>query len=248
VLVEAFLPGAEVALDALVVDGRVVPVALFDKPEAGDGPYFEETVLVTPSRLDARQRSRVLARTQELVAALGLRSGPVHVELRVTGEDAQVIEIAPRTIGGLCARCVSPGGVSLEALVIRQALGWLTAQDLRRVEGAFESPAEARGVLMVPAPRAGRLRAVEGVRDARAVAGIDDVAVTAHRGAWIAPAPASHRYVGFVFARGNDPAAVEAALGRARRHLRIELEPGHQATGPDATGPDATGPDAARPR
>ncbi|HUI02667.1 MAG TPA: ATP-grasp domain-containing protein [Acidimicrobiales bacterium] len=215
-LVERFVPGPEVAVEGLLVAGRLHVLAVFDKPDPLDGPAFAETIYVTPSRLAAADLAAVAAATQAATAALGLTEGPVHAEVRVRAGRASVIEVAARTIGGLCGRALSfSTGRSLEELVIRHALGMALGDT--RARGAS-------GVLMVPTPRAGTLRAVEGVDAARAVPGIVGVDITVAAGKRVVPVPEGNRYLGFVFGRDATPARVETALRRAWACLDVRVD------------------------
>jgi biotin carboxylase len=215
-LAEAFVPGIEVALEGLLIGGTLHTLALFDKPDPLDGPFFEETLFVTPSRLPADVQARISGVTARACAALGLAEGPVHAELRVNAEGPWVLEIAPRSIGGLCSRTLRFGtGVTLEELILRHALGRpIASLDRERV---------AAGVMMIPIPRAGRLRAVHGEAAARAVAGVEDVTITAHREQELVPLPEGWQYLGFIFARGETPAGVEAALRDAHARLSFDI-------------------------
>jgi biotin carboxylase len=223
ILIESFVPGREVALEGLLSDGALEVLALFDKPDPLDGPFFEETIYVTPSRLPADDQRRIERATAAAARALGLRTGPIHAELRlVPGEAPVVIEVAARPIGGLCARSLRfEGGLGLEDVVVRHALGEATP-----------APRERRpsGVMMIPIPvRApSALRAVDGVDEARAVPGVADVVVSVRVGETVVPLPEGASYLGFIFAFADTPAAVEAALraAAARLHFRLaELMP-----------------------
>jgi len=218
-LVEGFIPGREVAVEGLLTRGVLRLLALFDKPDPLDGPYFEETLYVTPSRLPESVQQEIVATTGRALDALGLREGPVHAELRVGEGGSVVVEIAPRTIGGLCSRTLRFGaGIRLEELVLRHALG-------EGVEGV-EREARPAGVMMLPIPRAGRLRAVHGQEAARAVDGVVDLTITIPIGQELVPLPEGDRYLGFLFARGETPATVEATLRAAHARLRFDIEPG----------------------
>ena len=227
-LVERYLPGAEVAVEGLLRGGELEVLAVFDKPDPLEGPYFEETLLVTPSRLPAPSVRAVERATAAAAAALGLREGPVHAELRVTGEEeVAVLELGARTVGGLCARTLRFGlGVSLEELVLRQALG-LPLAGLRR-------EAAAAGVMMLPIPRPGVLEAVTGQERALAVRGIAGLELSVPPGRPVRPLPEGDRYLGFLFARGEAPEAVERALREAHGELEIRIAAPAQAT-PAAT-------------
>ncbi|MGH7312448.1 MAG: ATP-grasp domain-containing protein [Candidatus Rokuibacteriota bacterium] len=215
-LAEQYIPGLEVALEGLLVGGALHTLALFDKPDPLEGPFFEETIYVTPSRLPDSLQRRISAGAADACAALGLSEGPVHAELRVNDDGPWIIEVAARSIGGLCSRTLRFGaGMSLEELILRHALGWpIDSLDRER------RPA---GVMMIPIPRAGRLGAVHGRELAARVEGIDDVAITAHIGQELVPLPEGWQYLGFVFARADTPDAVEKALREAHAHLRFEI-------------------------
>jgi biotin carboxylase len=218
ILIEDYIPGAEVALEALIDDGHLRTLALFDKPDPLEGPFFEETIYVTPSRLaDAVQRA-ISDTAAAAAAALGLRDGPIHAELRLPPGEPVVIDIAARSIGGLCARALKFGaGIGLEELILRHALHM-------PIEVA-ERERRASGVMMLPIPRAGILRRVGGQDVARAVPGIDEVAITIPIGQEVVPLPEGNRYLGFVFARGESPEFVEHALREAHRRLDMEIVP-----------------------
>ncbi|HEY2746256.1 MAG TPA: ATP-grasp domain-containing protein [Polyangia bacterium] len=218
VLVEAFVPGAEVALEGLLRDGALTSLALFDKPDPLDGPFFEETIYVTPSRHAAELQRAVEATTARACAAIGLCEGPIHGELRLSPDGPVVIEVAARSIGGLCARTLrfGLGAASLEELVIASALG--------RELGSLAQTGAA-GVMMIPIPAGGVLGEVRGVEAARAVPLVEDVQVTAKPGEVLAPLPEGAAYLGFLFARGDAPAAVERALRDAHAKLSFDIAP-----------------------
>ena len=222
ILVEEYIPGAEVAVEGLLRGGRLTVLALFDKPDPLEGPFFEETIYTTPSRLPAGEQRGIIATTAKALAALGLRDGPVHAELRINDRGHWLVEAAARSIGGLCARVLRFGaGVRLEDLILRHALG-LPIESVEREK-------RAAGVMMIPIPEAGILRQVQGLAEARAVPGIDDVTITIPVGHPVVPPPEGYRYLGFIFARADDAAAAETALREAHRRLRFEIEPAGEA-------------------
>jgi biotin carboxylase len=217
VLVESYLPGAEIAIEGLLSDGCLHVLAVFDKPEPLDGPFFEESYYIMPSRLSRGLLDRATERLSQACAAYGLREGPVHGELRLHDDEAWIVEVAARTIGGDCARLLSFGaGRTLEELVLRHALGW--PLDLDPAAGAA-------GVLMIPTPGAGTLRRVEGVLAAQKVPGIDDLLIAVREGYELTPLPEGGTYLGFMFAHGETPAEVENALREAHNRLNIVVAP-----------------------
>jgi hypothetical protein len=221
-LVEAYVPGAEVALEGLLRGGAMETLAVFDKPDPPEGPYFEETVYVTPSRLPVGLLAAVERAAADACAAIGLTEGPVHAELRTDGARAWLIEVAARSIGGLCSRSLSFGvGVSLEHLIVSHALG-TPLEGLAR-EG------QAAGVMMLPIPAEGRLEAVDGQDRARRVPGITGLDISVAPGRRIRPLPEGDRYLGFLFAKSETPEEVEASLRRAHGELGVRIvgdEPG----------------------
>ena len=217
-LVEEYLPGVEVAVEGLLTGGDLRTLAIFDKPDPLDGPFFEETIYVTPSRLPTRTQVAISARTAEAAAAVGLREGPVHAELRINDEGIWPIELAGRSIGGLCSSVLEFGlGTTLEALILRHAVGW----DL---PPPSEQAGEAAGVMMIPIPRAGLLRGWSGEDAARAVPGVTGLEITAKPNQPLAALPEASSYLGFLFARGATPAAAEASLRQAHAALSFRIE------------------------
>jgi biotin carboxylase len=218
-LVEAFVPGPETALEGLLDGGRLRALALFDKPDPLDGPFFEETIYVTPSRLGEEVQRALVACAERAALALGLVTGPVHVELRHNARGVWLIELAARPIGGRCSAVLRFGSgsrrLSLEEVLLSHALG----VPLPTVE---RDPTPA-GVMMIPVPWPGVLRSVEGLDAARAVPGVEEVVLTAHVGQRLRPPPRGDQYPGFIFARGGSAADVEAALRRAHACLRFDM-------------------------
>ena len=216
-LVESFVPGPEVAVEGLLQDGRLEVLAIFDKPDPLDGPFFEESIYVTPSRLGRVAEERIVECVRRAVAAFGLAAGPVHAELRWNAGEAWLLEAAARTIGGECSRLLRfSAGHSLEEVVLAAAMG-------RRLPRGLDSA--AAGVMMLPTPRSGTLRRVEGVLDALGVPGVDEVSISAGTGAELVPLPEGGAYLGYVFARGETPGGVESSLREAAGRLRIVIAP-----------------------
>jgi len=226
-LVEEFVPGREVAVEGLVRQDALTVLAIFDKPDPLDGPFFEETIYVTPSRLAQTAQQQVVACAQAAVGALGLREGPIHAEVRHNDRGAWLIELAARPIGGRCSGALRfdtgetgkgrGETLSLEEIIIRHALGMELP--------TLERERQASGVMMIPVPAAGVLREVRGLDAARAVPLVEEVVITAHPGQTLVPWPEGSRYPGFIFARGERPEAVEAALRAAHARLDFLSEP-----------------------
>ncbi len=220
-LVERFVAGDEVAVEGILVDGNLRVLAVFDKPDPLDGPFFEETIYVTPSRLGTDSLAAVAAVVADAARALGLSEGPVHAEVRLAAEagtpgGATVIEVAARSIGGLCTRTLRFGaGVRLEEVIIRHALGLEL--------GGLVREAESSGVMMLPIRVGGVLEQVSGQDDAAAVPGVVGLEITVAPGKALVPLPEGNRYLGFVFARGPDPETVVSALREAESRLTVRV-------------------------
>ena len=219
-LVESFIAGSEYAVEGVLTAGAFRPLAIFDKPDPLDGPFFEETIYQTPSREDPDLQQAIAANVAAGAAALGLRHGPVHAECRVNERGVHLLEVAARPIGGLCSkalRFVSPHGeASLEELLLRHAL----QEDVSE----FTRERRASGVMMIPIPCGGIYKGVEGEREARAVADIVDLQITAKPDATVVPLPEGKSYLGFIFARATTPLAVEQALRAAHARLRFSID------------------------
>ena len=217
ILVEAFIPGFEVAVEGLLTHGQLEILTIFDKPDPLDGPYFEETYYITPSRLDALAQQALLETISAACAAYGLREGPIHAECRINEQGVWILEVAARTIGGLCGRLLRFGtGSSLEELVLLHALG---------ERPALNKEAGGAGVLMIPIPQAGILRRVEGVSAAAKVPYIEEVVIDVREGYELVPLPEGASYLGFIFARAPSAAQAEAALRAAHACLQVVVMP-----------------------
>jgi biotin carboxylase len=218
VLVEAFIPGREYAVEALLDHGTLKVLALFDKPDPLDGPFFEETIYVTPSSAPIWVQQGITDTVARAADAIGLWHGPVHAECRVNEQGVFVLEVAARPIGGLCARAIRTSrGATLEESLLRHALG-------ESLEG-WEREACASGVMMIAIPRRGIFRRVDGVDEARRVPGVEDVRVTAKTDQMLIPLPEGASYLGFIFARGDRPEDVVGALRSAHACLSFAIDP-----------------------
>lgn len=217
ILIEEYLPGGEIALEGILSNGELQVLALFDKPDPLIGPFFEETIYVTPSCLPNDLQDAIAQRTQEAAAALGLRTGPVHAELRFNERDIWLIEIAGRSIGGLCGSILEFGtNICLEEVIMRQAVG-LPLPELTPTEGGA-------GVMMIPIPKAGILRQISGIEEAQQIPHITGIEITAPLDYPIVPLPEGESYLGFIFARATTPLEAEQALRQAHDRLHFEIE------------------------
>lgn len=222
VVIEGFIPGREFAVEGLLTRGHFQPLALFDKPDPLDGPFFEETIYVTPARVDADDERRILSTVDAAARALGLRHGPVHAECRVNADGVFVLEVAARPIGGLCSRVLrfdlpDRGRLTLEHLLLRHATGE-NVSSVRREEAAA-------AVMMIPIPRRGVFRGTIGEDDARHVRFVEDVRITAKLDQLLEPLPEAGSYLGFVFARAPRPGEAEAAVREAHSRLTFKVDP-----------------------
>ncbi len=216
ILIEQYIPGQEVALEGLLNNGVLSCLALFDKPDPLEGPYFEETLYVTPSRLPQALQEKVITAVSAGTKALGLKEGPVHAEIRVNGNTPVVIEIAARSIGGRCASVLRFGtGYSLEHIILNHALG-SPIPSLQREK-------QAAGVMMIPIPKAGILKEIQGLTTAKQVEGVIGIEMTSLLGQTLIPLPEGRHYLGFIFAKGPSPEHVEAALRQAHQALSFVI-------------------------
>jgi hypothetical protein len=235
-LIEGFIPGREYALEGVMHRGALQVLAIFDKPDPLDGPFFEETIYLTPSAASGDTQRAIVDGVRRAAHALGLSHGPIHAECRVNGDGVFVLEVAARPIGGLCARALrfgvrsgfsrfpqncgnreNPDLTPLEDLLLRHALGEDPAP--------YQREEAASGVMMIPIPRRGILRHVEGVDEARAVDGIEEIHITAKPDQLLVPLPEGASYLGFIFARAARPALVEQALRAAHARLVFSIDP-----------------------
>lgn len=221
-LIEAYIPGREVAIEGVLTQGRLQVFAIFDKPNPLEGPFFEETIYVTPSECSLDERRCILENLQRAIEALGLSHGPIHAECRLNTDGVFVLEIAARPIGGLCSKTLrfyeqDTKYATLESVLLRHAIG-------DPVTG-YRREKQAAGVMMIPIPSEGRFRHVGGVETAKAVKCVEEVVITAKRDQLIAPPPNGDSYLGFIFARGSKSDEVVEALRTAHERLKIEILP-----------------------
>ena len=221
IVIEQFIAGKEYALEGIVDSGRLHTLAIFDKPDPLDGPYFEETIYVTPARVSEGVRQAIESGVAQAIQSLGLEHGPIHAECRVNDRGVYVLEVAARPIGGLCARALrvidsQSREIGLEELILRHALGESPTQ--------WVKTADATGVMMIPIPGEGIYRGVDGIESAQQVNGIEGVRITAKLDQRLVPLPEGASYLGFIFARVSDPDGVEKSLREAHRRLRFTID------------------------
>ncbi len=216
ILVEDFIPGFEVALEGILTHGQLKVLTLFDKPDPLDGPFFEETIYITPSHLSEEMQQRIAQCVTVAAASLALREGPVHAELRVNEQGPWMLEMAGRSIGGLCSTVLEFGsGMCLEELILRHAIG----EEI----GNIERESHAAGVMMIPIPSGGMLKGIHGIAEAQAVPLITGVEITAKLNQPLVPLPEGASYLGFIFARGNTPTDVDSAIRKAHSCLSFDI-------------------------
>jgi biotin carboxylase len=233
-IIEDFIPGREYALEGSLHRGELTSLALFDKPDPLDGPYFEESLYVTPSRLPRALQERIHLEVGRACREAGLVTGPVHAEARVNEQGIWLLEIAARSIGGLCGRVLTHSlGMSLEELILRPLVGKPVAEPL-----ALAGESGAAGVMMIPIPQRGIYRGLEGLAAAQSVPGVTGVTITAEPGQIVAPPPDGTSYLGFIFARASIPADAETALRIAHRCLKFDI----RAEYPAAQAPETVAP------
>jgi biotin carboxylase len=222
-MVEEYIPGAEVAVEGILIDGELKLLAIFDKPDPLEGPFFEETTYVTPSRLSSQQQSAILDRATQSIRAIGLTHGPVHAEFRINERGIWPLEVAPRPIGGMCAASLAFSSmqysepIGLEELILRHAIG----EDL----STWQRERAASGVMMIPVPTSGIFDHVDGVEEATVTADVTDVQITARVHDEILAWPEGSSYLGFIFAKSESPAGAERALREAHCKLHFQIHP-----------------------
>lgn len=220
-VIETFIPGPEYALEGMLEHGELITLAIFDKPDPLDGPYFEETLYVTPSLLPAALQGRIREEVGRACRVAGLTDGPIHAEMRVNESGIWLLEVAARSIGGLCGRVLRHSlGMSLEELILRR----MVAAPLPIV-----TDDGGAGVMMIPIPRRGIYHGVAGLAEARAVCGVTEVTLTAEPGQIIVPPPDAASYLGFIFSRAPSPLDAQSALRSAHRRLRFDIRPEYPA-------------------
>jgi hypothetical protein len=217
VLVEDYIDGLEYAVDGLLKRGRLQVLAIFEKPGPMAGPFFEETIYLTPPRLSHKVTGQVIGSLEILCRKLGICEGALHAELRINSSGVWFLEIAGRTVGGRCGRILEfQTGCSLEELVLANAA---------RLPAAVGESTGSSGVMMIPVTQGGVLRRVEGISAARREPGIVDVEIDVREGQILVPWPEGCAYPGFIFARAGTVADVERALRAAHRCLNFVLAP-----------------------
>ena len=216
ILVEDYVPGPEFAIEGVLDKGNLTVLALFDKPDPLVGPFFEETIYVTPTSYPDDVQSQIISTVQSACGALGLTHGPVHAEVRLDGDKVFLIDLAGRSIGGQCARTLSFGsGLSLEEIILTHAVG----DDINQLN----RESSAAGVMMIPIPAAGIFQKVSGVDRAEKISGIESVSIVPTSGDELIPLPDGNEYLGFIFAKGTTAQIVEKSLREAHNQLDFQI-------------------------
>jgi carbamoylphosphate synthase large subunit len=217
ILMEDYIPGFEVAVEGILINGEFKLLTIFDKPDPLEGPYFIETIYITPSRYPQKVQSEIVKTSTEAIKAVGLTNGPVHAEMRINEKGIWILEIAARSIGGLCSRALKfEGGISLEELILRHAVG----DDIYQIS----REEKAAGVMMMPVQRIGILKEVKNIEFAKQIPGIENIVITIAPEQKLEPLPFGSKYLGFIFARGDTPESVEKSIRKAYSRLEIIVD------------------------
>ena len=217
VLIEEYIDGIEIAYEGYLYRGELHTITIFDKPDPLVGPYFEETIYVTPSALEVDLQLKIKSVLQDACNAYGLSTGAVHAECRIDQDKKiWILEIASRTIGGDCARILDNENFGIEELAIMLAIE-------QPVEANM--PDQARGVMMIPIREHGLLKRVEGLLDANRVEGIDKIDIIISEGHELVPLPEGNQYLGYIFATADTAEKATAAIREAYAHLKFISRP-----------------------
>ncbi len=217
ILIEAYIDGIEIAYEGYLDNGKLHTITVFDKPDPLVGPYFEETIYVTPSSLNDKLLAKLEDILQKACDAYQLRTGPVHAECRIDRDNnIWILEIASRTIGGDCARVLDSENFNIEELAILLATGQPVS---------VSQPDYARGVMMIPVRQKGLLKRVEGLLAARNTEHIDKVDIIIRQGHELIPLPEGNQYLGYIFAHAETTDKVVAAIRQAYAQLNFVTSP-----------------------
>mgnify|MGYP001817383468 FL=1 len=216
-LIEEYIDGIEIAYEGYLQHGELHTVTIFDKPDPLTGPFFEETIYVTPSRLSEALQQNIKQVLQAACRAYGLETGVIHAECRIDSHDkVWILEIASRTIGGDCARMLDNENFGIEELAISLAID--SPIDI-------SMPELARGVMMIPIRKQGLLKRVEGMLDAKRVEHIDSIDVIIPQGHELIPLPEGNQYLGYIFASAETPEQATEAIRKAHDKLDFITAP-----------------------
>lgn len=219
--VEQYIPGSEFALEGVLDHGQLQTIAIFDKPDPLEGPFFEETVYVTPSQVNTGIQTQIGMAVTRAVQVLGLHHGPIHAEVRFNSKGPYVLEVAARPIGGLCAKTLrfehAGRRIGFEDVLLLHAAG-ISIGEWRREH-------LAAAVMMIPIPRSGIFRRVDGVEAAGAVPYVDEIEITAKPDQQLLALPEGSSYLGFIFARAATAKDAVGALREAHARLRFAIDP-----------------------
>tara|TARA_B100000029_G_C17545474_1_gene948295 strand:+ start:143 stop:1390 length:1248 start_codon:yes stop_codon:yes gene_type:complete len=216
-LVEDYIEGKEYVVEGLINRGEWETIGLIEKPALMEGPFFEETIYLSPAEIPDSLAALLTETVENACRKLNITHGPIHAECRVNDDGAWLIELGLRTIGGRCSRIVDAHNFyKLEELVVLNALG---------IKPIVKKQDSISGVMMIPVATQGILRRVEGLEKARAISFITGVEIDIRPGEQLVPWPEGFRYPGFIFARGDEPSKVEGALWSAFRCLTFVVAP-----------------------
>ena len=216
-LIEDYIDGIEIAYEGFLQNGELETITIFDKPDPLTGPYFAETIYVTPTALSDELQLSIKKVIQKACLAYGLRSGAIHAECRIDSENRiWILEVASRTIGGDCARVLDNENFSIEELAILLAIGQPVTPYIAE---------QARGVMMIPIRQKGLLKRVEGLLQASKIKHIDKIDIIIGEGHELIPLPEGNQYLGYIFASAESTEQVTAAIREAYALLKFVTAP-----------------------
>lgn len=216
ILIEEYMQGPEVSVEAISVDGDPYILAITDKLTTG-APYFVEMGHSEPSRLHPEAQADIRRTTERAIRAIGIRSGPSHTELIVTDRGAKIVELGARLGGDNITTHLVPlsTGIDMVKASIQIALG--EAPDLTPT---LNMGAAIRYAQADP----GVIESILGVERARDIEGVVQLSFTRGAGELAPEIRSSLDRIGFVIARLGTPQAAVEACERALSLLKVNTE------------------------
>lgn len=223
ILIEAYIDGIEIAYEGYLQNKKLNTITIFDKPDQLTGPYFAETIYVTPSSLDNDLQLAIKMEIEKSCKAYGLVTGSIHAECRIDKNNkVWILEIASRTIGGDCARILDNNNYSLEEMAILLSIG-------KNI--TIKKSKKARAVMMIPIKQKGLLKRVEGLSLANKVKHIDSIDIIINQGHELIPLPEGNQYLGYIFSSADTSEKATEAIRMAYDILTFITSPIFKITG-----------------